>query len=141
MNIQNKKATFDYSLEEFFDAGIILVGNEIKSIAKNKATLVGGYVVIENEEMFLIGLHIIDTIEPDRKKKLLLTKSEIKKLLGKVQQKGYTIVATELFMKNGKVKVKINLAKGKTKFDKRESLKNKDIDRNIDQIIKSNSKL
>ena len=117
----NKKAVFNYFIEERFEAGMVLEGWEVKAVREGKVQLTDGYVVIKNGEMFIIGLliHALKTasthVNPEsaRIRKLLLHKDEIKRLIGKVEQKGYTLVPINLHWKNGRVKCEIALAKGK----------------------------
>ena len=135
----NKKAHFDYLLFDKFEAGIALLGTEIKSIRKNGANLKDSYIRIsDNLEAYLVNCHIspyqfgnIFNHEPLRERKLLLNKKEILKILNKVKQEKYTIVPTQMYFSSRWVKVEIALAKGKKLYDKRESIKKKDIERDI----------
>lgn len=135
----NKKAHFDYLLFDKFEAGIALLGTEIKSIRKNGANLKDSYIRIsDNLEAYLVNCHIspyqfgnIYNHEPLRERKLLLNKKEILKILNKVKQEKYTIVPTQMYFSSRWVKVEIALAKGKKLYDKRESIKKKDIERDI----------
>lgn len=135
----NKKAHFDYLLFDKFEAGISLLGTEIKSIRRNGANLKDSYIKItDNLEAFLINCHIspyefgnIYNHEPRRERKLLLNKKEILKILNKVKQEKYTIVPTQMYFSSRWVKLEIALAKGKKLYDKRDSLKKKDIERDI----------
>lgn len=137
----NKKANFDYLLFDKFEAGIALLGTEIKSIRKNGANLKDSYVKItDNLEAYLINCHIspyefgnIYNHEPRRERKLLLNKKEILKILNKVKQEKYTIVPVRMYFSSRWVKLEIALAKGKKLYDKRESLKKKDIQRDINR--------
>lgn len=139
----NKKAYFDYLIFEKFEAGISLLGTEIKSIRKNGANLKDSYVKItDNLEAYLINAHIspyefgnIYNHEPRRERKLLLNKKEILKILNKVKQEKYTIVPTQMYFSTRWVKLEIALAKGKKLYDKRDSLKKKDIERDIKRNI------
>ena len=127
----NKKAAYNYFFEEKFEAGMVLEGWEVKAVREGKVQLTDGYVVIRDGELFLIGCQInpLKTasthVRPDavRTKKLLLHKDEIRRLIGKVEQKGYTLVPLNLHWKNGKVKCEIALAKGKAEHDKRDTIK------------------
>ena len=138
----NKKAYFDYLLFDKFEAGIALLGTEIKSIRKNGANLKDCYVKITpNLEAYLINCHIspyefgnIYNHEPRRDRKLLLNKKEILKILNKIKQEQYTIVPTKMYFSSRWVKVEIALAKGKKLYDKRESIKKKDISRDIQRM-------
>ncbi len=137
----NKKAHFDYLLFDKFTAGICLLGTEIKSIRKNGANLKDSYIKItDNLEAYLIGCHIsayefgnIFNHEPRRERKLLLNKKEILKIQNKIKQEKYTIVPTQMFFMGRYAKLEIALAKGKKLYDKRESLKAKDIKRDIER--------
>jgi SsrA-binding protein len=136
---QNKKAFHDYFIEERFEAGIVLVGSEVKSLRQGKAHLKNSYASIRNGEIFLLKTHISPYLqadkftqpEPDRKRKLLLHKREVVKLIGKTKEKGYTLIPTKIYFKNGKAKVELGLAKGKKVYDKRASLKKKAVEREM----------
>ena len=138
----NKKAHFDYLLFDKFEAGISLLGTEIKSIRKNGANLKDSYIKItDNLEAYLINCHIspyefgnIYNHEPRRERKLLLNKKEILKILNKVKQEKYTIVPTQMYFSSRWVKLEIALAKGKKLYDKRDSIKKKDIDRDLKRL-------
>ena len=139
----NKKASYEYFLSDFLECGIVLQGTEIKSLRVNGASLSDSYVIIRNGEMFILGMNIaqydkgnIFNHEPTRTRKLLLHKEEIEKYSRKVQEKGFTIVASKIYFRNGKAKVEIALAKGKKLYDKREVEKNKSINREIDSHLK-----
>jgi SsrA-binding protein len=144
----NKKAAFNYFFEEKFEAGVVLQGWEVKSLREGKVQLTDGYVVIRDGEMYLIGLQInpLNTasshVSPDavRTKKLLLHKEEIRRLTGKVEQKGYTLVALNLHWKNGKVKAEIALAKGKAEHDKRDTIKDREGKREVERAMKSRNR-
>lgn len=139
----NKKAGYEYFLSDFLECGIVLQGTEIKSLRVNGASLSDSYVIIRNGEMFILGMNIaqydkgnIFNHEPTRTRKLLLHKEEIEKYNRKVQEKGFTIMASKIYFRNGKAKVEIALAKGKKLYDKREVEKNKSINREIDSHLK-----
>ena len=139
----NKKASFNYFLEEFFECGIVLTGTEIKSLRNHTPSLNDSYALIRNNEVFIINMNIpvyekgnIFNHDPLRKRKLLLHKLEIRKLQKKTEQQGYTLVPTKVYLKDGLAKVEIALAQGKKNFDKRESLKEKDIKRDIAKSLK-----
>ena len=144
----NKKAAYNYFFEERFEAGMVLEGWEVKSLREGKVQLTDGYVVIREGEMYLIGLQInpLNTasshVSPDsvRTKKLLLHKEEIKRLIGKIEQKGYTLVALNLHWKNGKVKAEIALAKGKAEHDKRDTIKDREGKREVERAMKSRTR-
>jgi SsrA-binding protein len=140
----NKKALFNYHIEERFEAGMVLEGWEVKSLRMGKVQLTDGYVVIRGGELFLIGcqinpLHTASThVNPDnvRTKKLLLNKEEIRRLIGKVEQKGFTLVPLNLHWKNGKVKCEMALAKGKAEHDKRDTIKDREGKREVERAMK-----
>lgn len=141
---ENRKAAFNYQFEERFEAGIVLEGWEVKSIRAGKVQLTDGYVIIKDEEMFIIGLQIAPLVmasshvkpDKDRTKKLLMKKAEITRLMGKVQQRGFTIVPINLHWKNGVVKVDLALAKGKAEHDKRQTIKEREGKREVERVMK-----
>ena len=141
----NKKAGFNYFFEERYEAGMVLQGWEVKAIREGKVQLTDGYVVIRDGELFLIGCQInpLKTasthVNPDavRTKKLLLHKDEIRRLIGKVEQKGYTLVPLNLHWKNGRIKCEIALAKGKAEHDKRDTIKDRESKREVERAMKS----
>ena len=141
IKIKNKKASYEYFFLEKFIAGIQLSGTEIKSIREGKVSLVDSYCAFINNELFVKNMHIAEykfgthyNHEPKRDRKLLLTKRELKKLLNKVNEKGLTIIPTLLFINDNELaKLEIAVAKGKKLYDKRESLKTKDTQREIDR--------
>ena len=144
----NKKAMFNYHIEERFEAGMVLQGWEVKSVREGKVQLTDGYVVIRNGEVFIIGCQInpLGTasthVTPDniRTKKLLMHKAEIKRLMGKVEQKGFTLVPLNMHWKAGKVKCEIGLAKGKGEHDKRDTIKDREGKREVERAMKTNSR-
>ena len=141
VNIKNKKAGFEYFLLQEFNAGIQLSGTEIKSIREGKASIVDAYCMFKGDELYVIGMHIAEygygtynNHEPKRDRKLLLTKRELKKLQTKVKERGFTIIPTLLYInEKGLAKLAISLARGKHHYDKRETLKQKDVRREIDR--------
>jgi SsrA-binding protein len=143
--LKNKKAYFNYEIIENFDAGIMLIGSEVKSIRNSNVSFTDSYCFFENEtELYVRNLHIdlykntsYNTHEPKRDRKLLLTKKELIKLMDKVKKQGMTILPLLLFFHNGKVKLKIGLAKGKKQYDKREAIKQKDLNREKDRLTKN----
>ena len=144
---KNKKAYFDYQILEKFEAGMVLIGQEVKSIKSGRINLAGSYVVLRNEEVYLIGANIppyqpknapID-YNPERSRKLLLKKSEIKYLIGKVKQKGLTLIPLRVYTKRGRIKLGFAIAKGKKKVDKRELIKKREAERKIRQALKRRS--
>ena len=126
---QNRKASNSYNFEEFYEAGVVLSGAETKSIRTGSVSIVDAFAVVENEEAFIMEMNIepykyaeqID-YDPKSQRKLLLHKSEIKRLIGLTSQKGFTLIATKLFEKNGYIKVELALAKGKKDYDKRKQI-------------------
>ena len=145
---ENKKAFFDYFIEERYEAGIVLEGWEVKAIRANRAQIKEGYVVLKQGAFYLIGAHISALPEasthvnpdPVRTRKLLLHEEEIKKLIGRVEQRGYTLVPLNLHYKGGRIKLEIGLAKGKKQHDKRDAEKEKDWKREQQQIMKQKVK-
>ncbi|WP_079527050.1 MULTISPECIES: SsrA-binding protein SmpB [Halobacillus] len=144
---QNKKARHDFFIEETFEAGIVLQGTEIKSIRASRVNLKDSFARIRNGEVYLHNLHIspyeqgnIFNHDPTRSRKLLLHRKQINQLIGQTQQKGYSLVPLKIYIKNGVAKVLIGLGKGKKKYDKREDLKRKQVNREIDRAIKDSLK-
>lgn len=141
----NRKAYHDYFIVETVEAGISLTGGEVKSLRQGRVNLKDSYARIMGEEAFLINAHIsryerADGFEkdgPERTRKLLLHKKEIIRLIGKTREKGYTLIPTKMYFKEGKVKVELGLAKGKTFYDKRETLKKRDAQKEIAKAVKS----
>ena len=145
MEINNRKAKFDYNIEETIEAGIVLTGTEIKSIRKGNCNLKDSYVVIKKNEAYIINMHIshyeegnIFNHEETRTRKLLLHKKEILKLNDKIRIEGYTIIPLKLYFNKNKAKLLIGIAKGKKTYDKRETIKERDINRNIQKQLKGN---
>ncbi len=141
---RNKKARFDYEILDTFEAGMVLVGSEVKSLRQKKASIQEAYARIKNGEIFLTGMNIAIyemanrfNHEPVRDRKLLLHKHEIKRLIGKVQERGLTLIPLRLYFKNGKVKVDLGLAKGKAKFDKRRDIQKRDLEREMQREWKN----
>lgn len=142
--VDNKKAFHDYFIEERFEAGMVLEGWEVKSIRAGRVQLKEAYVIVRNGEIFLFGAHMSPLptasthIHPDpvRTRKLLLHGSEISKLIGKVERAGYTLVPLNLHYKKGRIKCEIGLAKGKKQYDKRDTQKERDWQREQQQIMK-----
>ncbi len=136
MEILNKKARYDYEILERYEAGIVLTGNEIKSIRKGSCNLKDSYVIVKNGEVFILGMHIsnykegsITNVDETRTRKLLLNRKEINKLQGTVEIKGYTIVPVKLYFVNNRAKLEIAVAKGKHTYDKKEAIKKRDNER------------
>ena len=144
--IENKKAKFDYFIEEKIEAGISLKGWEVKSLRSNRGNIKESYALVKNNEIFIIGSHISpmpnvranENTDPTRTRKLLLKAKEISKISGLVAQKGYTLIPLSFYWKNGNVKVMIGLAKGRKKQDKRALLKEKDWKMTQKRLIKKN---
>jgi len=141
--VTNRKARHEYEILQVIEAGIVLQGTEVKSLRLGNANMVDSYANIKNNEVWLIGCHIaeykygnIANHEPTRSRKLLLNKSEIKKLFTKIKEKGLTLIPLRLYFKEGKVKVELGLAKGKKVFDKREDIKKRDFERDQDRKVK-----
>lgn len=141
VEIKNKKASFDYFIEDTYEAGIVLKGTEIKSIRKGSANLKDSYARVKNNEVFLTNMFISIYEEGNRfnhderrERKLLLNKKEIYKLRDKTEKEGYSLVPVKLYLKDGKAKILLGVAKGKKNYDKRQSLKEKDIKRDLDKI-------
>ncbi len=136
MEINNRKAYFDYFIEEEIEAGIALVGTEIKSIRNGSCNLKDSYAIIKNNEAFILGMHISKYKEGNqfnhdelRTRKLLLNKKEIIKIKTKITQEGYSLIPLKLYFKKNKVKLLLGIAKGKKLYDKRQSIKERDLDR------------
>lgn len=145
---QNKKAFFDYFIEEKYEAGVVLEGWEVKAIRDNRVNIKEAYVVIMRGEVYLIGCHInplgmVSThVRPDstRTRKLLLHNEEIAKLIGKVERSGYTLVPLDLHFSKGRIKATIGLAKGKKQHDKRDTIKQRDWERDKARIMRAHNK-
>ncbi len=147
MFIYNRRAHYDYEILEKFEGGLVLKGYEVKAIKTGKASLKGSYVLIRNNEAFLINAHISpyqeantpDNYQPDQTRKILLRKSEIKSLIGKTKQKGLTIVPIKMYTKKGIIKLQFGLGKGKRKVDKREAIAKREAKRRIERAMKVRS--
>lgn len=144
---ENRKARHDFFIEEVYEAGIELIGTEVKSIRMGKVNLKESYAEIKNGEMFIVGMHIspyemgnIFNRDPLRDRKLLLHKEEILKLLSLSQRDGYTLIPLSLYLKQGRVKVSIAVAKGKKNYDKRDALLEKAHKRDVDREVKERNK-
>jgi SsrA-binding protein len=140
---QNKKAYHDYFIEETLEAGIALTGTEVKSLRAGRVNLRDSYAAVEKGELFLIGVHIstyeqgnIFNHDPLRKRKLLAHAREIRRLFGKVQVAGYTLVPTKMYFKDGRAKVEIGLAKGKATYDKRQAIAKKEAERDMQRAFR-----
>lgn len=143
MEILNRKARYDYEIEETYEAGIVLTGTEIKSIRNGKANIKDSYAIIKKEEIYLLNTHISLYDEgnrfnhsEDRTRKLLLHKKEILKLKDKLEMEGYTLIPLKIYFVKSKAKVLLGLAKGKKNYDKREAIKKRDIEREMQKNFK-----
>ena len=140
----NRKARFDYSVDESYECGIVLLGTEVKSFRDGKISFPDSWAEVINSEVWLRSLKIsenpfssIFNHDPDRRKKLLLKKDEIKRIKRKSEEKGYTLIPLSFYFKRGKVKVELGLCKGKKQFDKRADIKSRDIKREIDREFRN----
>ena len=143
MEILNRKARYDYELLDTFEAGIVLTGTEIKSIRNGKANLKDSYAIIKNNEAYLLNMHISEykqgnqfNHDETRTRKLLLHKNEIKKINDKISIKGLTLVPVKLYFLKGKAKIQLAIARGKHTYDKKETIKQRDIDREVKKQLK-----
>ncbi len=144
---QNRKAYHDYSIEETIEAGMSLVGTEVKSLREGRANLKDSYVIIKDLEALLLNCHIspyshgnIMNHDPLRTRKLLMHKKEIVRLQGKMAQKGYTLIPLKIYFKDGRAKVEVGLAKGKREYEKRESIKEREAHREIEKAMKNRNR-
>jgi len=141
---ENKKAYFNYDILEKFEAGIFLIGQEVKSLKTRGVNLAGNYIILKGEEAFWVGANIPPyqpknappDYLPERSRKLLLKKSEIKYLIGKSKQKGLTLIPLRVYIKRNKIKLEFGIAKGKKKIDKRELIKKREIEKEIERALK-----
>jgi SsrA-binding protein len=140
---ENRRARHDYQLLERYEAGLVLTGTEVKSLRDGKANLQRAFADVRGEEVWLVGAHIaeytqgnIANHDPDRDRKLLLRRQEIASLIGKVREKGLTLIPTRLYWKNGRAKVEIAVARGKEVRDKRRDIAKRDADRQIERALK-----
>ena len=143
LEANNKKAYFDYFIEEKYEADIELFGTEVKSSRQGKVSIKEAFIRIENGEVFVYGMHVtpyeqgnIFNKDPLRPKKLLMHKREIMKLFGQIKEKGYTLVPLQVYIKEGRVKVEIGLARGKKNYDKRETTAKKELNREMERNFK-----
>jgi SsrA-binding protein len=144
---ENRKAFHDFHLMETFEAGLVLLGTEVKAIREGRVNLRDSFARVEDGEVFIYNVHISPYShrgyadhEPLRRRKLLLHRSEIRKLIGKTVEKGMTLVPTRLYFKDGRVKVAVSLAKGKKDYDKRETIKKRETDRETRAAVKSHGR-
>jgi len=141
--VQNRKARYDYEVVDRFETGIVLRGTEVKSLRDGRANLKDSFATVDRGEVFLHNVHISHYAggnnfnhEPERSRKLLLHRSEIRRLTGKTQQQGLTLVPLKIYFKRGKVKVELALVRGKKQFDKRQTLARRQADRDIQRVLK-----
>jgi len=142
---QNRKARHDYFIDEIYEAGIVLFGPEVKSLREGRGNLKDSYARVKNGELFLYNMHITAypfahhlDIDPVRTRKLLMQKREIKRLIGKTEEKGYSLIPISTYLLRGIIKVELALAKGKKKYDKRYVLKEREMKRELNQLKKKN---
>lgn len=152
ISVKNKRAYFDYTILDTWEAGIVLSGMEVKAIRSGLINLKGAHVTVKNvptPELFLLNAHIsayqkadpksLENYEPTRSRKLLLHKKEILKIMGKIQEKGLTVAPLRVYNKGNKIKLEIGLVKGKKLFEKKEKIKERDIKRDINRLVKTQS--
>jgi len=140
---ENKKALFDYNILENFEAGLVLFGQEVKSIKTGHINLASSYIVLKGQEPFLVGVKVPpyqpnnagSDYNDERQRKLLLNKKEINYLIGKTKVKGFSLIPLKIYEKNGRIKLEFGLAKGKKKYDKKEKIKKRDIEREINREL------
>lgn len=139
---RNRKARHDYHIEDTFEAGLVLTGSEIKSIRAGQVSLRDSYATVRDNELWLINAHIApykqasyENHEPRRDRKLLMHRREINRLTGKLQERGYTLVALQIYLKNGLAKVELGLARGKRMYDKRQTLRERDDRRRVEEAL------
>ncbi len=140
---RNRKAYFEYEIDALYEAGLVLKGTEVKSLRLGRANIEDAYARFQNGEIFLINAHISpyphaagENHEPDRPRKLLLHRQELKRLMGKLQERGYTLIPLKLYFKNEHAKVELGLAKGKKKADKREAIRRREEQRELERARK-----
>jgi SsrA-binding protein len=139
---ENRRARHDYNLFERYEAGIVLTGTEVKSLREGRASLQQAYADVRDMEVWLVGAHIaeytqgnVNNHDPDRDRKLLLHRKEIASLIGKVRERGFTLVPTRLYFKDGRAKVELALAKGKERIDKRRDIAKREADRQMERAL------
>ena len=143
----NKKARFNYSVEDSIECGVVLKGTEVKSVKAGSISFPDAFAEIINNEVWIRGLHISEysyssvfNHNPDRPKKLLLHKDEIKRLIRKTEEKGFTLIPLDFYLKNGRLKINLGLCKGKKLFDKRADIKDRDVKRDLQREFRQNQK-
>lgn len=140
---ENRKATHDYFIEEKYEAGVVLLGSEVKSIRNGRMNLKDSYCIVRNDGVYLINAHISpykfaeEGIDPRRTRKLLLNKNEVNRLRGRVENTGYTLIPLNAYFKGGLVKITVAVAKGKVGRDKRKDIKERDLKREVDRYLKN----
>jgi len=139
---QNKKARHDYSISDVLECGLVLTGTEVKSLRAGRASLIDGFAMVNNGELWLMGVHIPEYTEgtwtnhtPRRDRKLLVHKNELNKLIGKLKDSGTTLVPLQLYFKDGKAKVEVAVVRGKKAHDKREAIKEREADREVSRVV------
>ena len=139
---QNKKAHHDYSIADVIECGLVLTGTEVKSLRAGRASLIDGFAMVNNGELWLMGVHIPEYTEgtwtnhtPRRDRKLVVHKQELNKLIGKLKDSGTTLVPLQLYFKDGRAKVEIAVAKGKKAHDKREAIKEREANREVSRVV------
>ena len=139
---QNKKARHDYSISDVIECGMVLTGTEVKSLRAGRASLIDGFAMVNDGELWLMGVHIPEYTEgtwtnhtPRRDRKLLVHKNELNKLIGKLKDSGTTLVPLQLYFKDGRAKVEIAVARGKKAHDKREAIKERESDREVSRVV------
>ena len=139
----NKRARFDYEIDDVYEAGLVLQGTEVKSLRQGRVSLKDAYGDVQNGEVYLLHAHIDpydqgnrNNHDPERPRKLLLHKQEIKRLIGKTQERGLTLIPTRMYFARGKAKIEIGLAKGKKNYDKRQDLKRRDAQREVERALR-----
>lgn len=145
--IENKKARFDYDILETFEAGLVLQGHEVKSIKSGRAKIQGAYAIIRAEEVYIVGMHIppyqqantAPDYDPDRTRKVLLSKEEIKHLIGKTTEKGLTLLPMTIYTERGLVKVLLGLGRGKKVADKRQTIQAREAQRKMERTLKGSA--
>lgn len=141
---QNRKARFNYSIEDSIECGIVLEGTEVKSFRAGNVSFPDAFAEIRDGEVWIMGLHITPYVyssifnhDPDRPKKLLLHRDEIKRLIRKVDEKGFTLIPLDFYLKNGRVKVNLGICKGKKLFDKRSDIRDRDLNRDLQREFRN----
>ena len=144
---QNKKARFEYEIDDTMEAGIVLKGTEVKAVRQKKVSIQEAYARIKDGEAYIVGMTISPyemgnqfNHEPTRERKLLLHRQEIKRLTGKLKEKGFTLVPLKVYIKNGRVKILLGLGKGKTRYDKRKTIQKREADRELQRALKRDNR-